>query len=189
MRANIGLVISTVMKVQSPLLSHHDKVSEGNMALVRAIDAFNPDRGIKFSTYACNVIARALTTMKKRTQARIYKRIRTVEYTPECEYNNWIDQTRNEEEQEYINQLRTIINENLAELSNVEIGIIKKRFNWECKLSKPLTLDEVGEIIGLSKERVRQIQVHAIDKIRTMMQVAKRKHAKRYTSNHAVRTT
>lgn len=169
-RANIGLVITIVTRVKSPLLDHSDKVSEGNAALMRAIGGFNPDRKIRFSTYACNAIIRALSRMKSRTEARYRKRIETVKFTPDCEYNNnWIDRIKDEVKQEYAGQLKLIIDKNLADLSNIEIDIIKQRFNWECKMTKPLTLGEIGDIVGLSKERVRQIQVNAIGKIRKMI--------------------
>ena len=41
-------------------------VSEGNMALMRAVDKFSVDRGFKFSTYACRAILKAFsrTAMK-----------------------------------------------------------------------------------------------------------------------------
>ena len=36
-------------------------VSEGNMALIRAVDKFNVERGFKFSTYACRAILKAFS--------------------------------------------------------------------------------------------------------------------------------
>ena len=48
--------------------------------------------------------------------------------------------------------------------------VIRRRFNWEQKEETPLTLEEVGKIIGVTKERVRQIQNKALVKIRAVME-------------------
>ncbi len=48
--------------------------------------------------------------------------------------------------------------------------MIKRRFNWEQQDESPLTLEEVGKIIGVTKERVRQIQNKALAKIRLVME-------------------
>jgi len=48
--------------------------------------------------------------------------------------------------------------------------VIKRRFNWEQAEEHPLTLEEVGRIIGVTKERVRQIQNKALIKIRAVME-------------------
>ena len=48
--------------------------------------------------------------------------------------------------------------------------MIRRRFNWEQSDDAPLTLEEVGQIIGVTKERVRQIQNKALAKIRQVME-------------------
>ena len=48
--------------------------------------------------------------------------------------------------------------------------MIKRRFNWQQQDETPLTLEEVGQIIGVTKERVRQIQNKALIKIREVME-------------------
>jgi RNA polymerase primary sigma factor len=55
-------------------------------------------------------------------------------------------------------------------LSNVEETVIRRRFNWQEEADSPLTLEEVGKIIGVTKERVRQIQNKALAKIRQVME-------------------
>ena len=45
-----------------------------------------------------------------------------------------------------------------------------RRFNWKQEDDSALTLEEVGQIIGVTKERVRQIQNKALMKIRTVME-------------------
>jgi RNA polymerase primary sigma factor len=48
--------------------------------------------------------------------------------------------------------------------------VIRRRFNWQQREEHPLTLEEVGQIIGVTKERVRQIQNKALAKIRLVME-------------------
>ena len=55
-------------------------------------------------------------------------------------------------------------------LSDVEQTVIRRRFNWQQEEEHPLTLEEVGQIIGVTKERVRQIQNKALLKIKSVME-------------------
>jgi DNA-directed RNA polymerase sigma subunit (sigma70/sigma32) len=48
--------------------------------------------------------------------------------------------------------------------------VIRRRFNWQQQEDTPLTLEEVGKIIGVTKERVRQIQNKALLKIKSVME-------------------
>jgi hypothetical protein len=52
----------------------------------------------------------------------------------------------------------------------VEQAVIKRRFNWQQAEESPMTLEEVGKTIGVTKERVRQIQNKALAKIRLVME-------------------
>lgn len=52
MTANLRLVMSLARRYRHPTLSYLDLVQEGMLGLMRAVEKFEPDRGIKFSTYA-----------------------------------------------------------------------------------------------------------------------------------------
>jgi len=65
--------------------------------------------------------------------------------------------------------------DNQAELTDVEREVIHHRFAIEKhtkrgETSSPLTLEQVGQIVGLTKERVRQIQNKALEKIRRTLE-------------------
>ncbi len=51
-RANLRLVVRIASRFQQNLLPLHDRVQEGNLGLMKAIDRFDPTRGFRFSTYA-----------------------------------------------------------------------------------------------------------------------------------------
>jgi RNA polymerase primary sigma factor len=167
-RTNLALVLAMAKRARLGDIDFAEVVSEGNMALLRAVDKFNVDRGFKFSTYACRAILKAFSRA-----AQKHTRHRTrfpVEFEPEMEKSDWNDQRRGRVEADCVDELKQIIDRNLADLSNVEQTVLRRRFNWEQTQETPLTLEEVGKIIGVTKERVRQIQNKAMSKIRQLME-------------------
>jgi len=167
-RTNLALVLAMAKRTRLGDVDFSEIVSEGNMALMRAVDKFNVDKGFKFSTYACRAILKAFSrTAQKHTR---YRGRFPVEFEPEMEKSDWADKRRDIVEDECIDELKTIVNRNLADLSNVEQTVLRRRFNWEQKSESPLTLEEVGKIIGVTKERVRQIQNKALLKIKQVME-------------------
>ncbi len=93
-----------------------------------------------------------------------------VEFEPDYEKSDWADKRRDQVEEDCVDELKQIVDRNLADLSSVEQTVIKRRFNWQQADESPLTLEEVGKIIGVTKERVRQIQNKALAKIRNVME-------------------
>jgi len=167
-RTNLALVLAMAKRVRLGDVDFAEVVSEGNMALIRAVDKFNVERGFKFSTYACRAILKAFsrTAMKfNRHRSRF-----PVEFEPDLEKSDWSDRRRDQVEEECIDELKTIVDQNRAELSDVEQTVIRRRFNWQESEATPLTLEQVGRIIGVTKERVRQIQNKALAKIKAVME-------------------
>ena len=74
-----------------------------------------------------------------------------------------------------MDELKSILGENLARLSDVEQCVIRARFAIDNDVSeqdvtKGKTLEQVGEMIGVTKERVRQIQNKALGKLKTVLE-------------------
>jgi RNA polymerase primary sigma factor len=167
-RTNLALVLAMAKRTRLGDVDFSEVVSEGNMALLRAVDKFSADRGFKFSTYACRAILKAFSrTAMKASKLRMRF---PVEFEPDLEKSDWADRRRDQIEDDCIDELKAIVDGNLADLSSVEQTVIRRRFNWEQEKESPLTLEEVGKIIGVTKERVRQIQNKALAKIRTVME-------------------
>jgi RNA polymerase sigma factor (sigma-70 family) len=167
-RTNLALVLAMAKRTRLGDIDFAEVVSEGNMALLRAVDKFNVDRGFKFSTYACRAILKAFS--RTSLKASKYKTRFPVEFEPEYEKSDWADRRRDAVEEDCVDELKQIVDRNLAELSDVEQTVIRRRFNWQQQEESPLTLEEVGQIIGVTKERVRQIQNKALTKIRLVME-------------------
>ena len=167
-RTNLALVLAMAKRTRLGETDFAEIVSEGNMALLRAVDKFNVERGFKFSTYACRAILKAFsrTAMKSSRHRTRFP----VEFEPDLEKSDWADRKRDQVEEDCVDELKQIVDRNLAELSDVEQTVIRRRFNWQQQEESPLTLEEVGKIIGVTKERVRQIQNKALIKIRNVME-------------------
>src|SRR5690606_26742148 len=58
---NLALVLAMAKRTRMSEVDFADLVSEGNMALLRAVDKFDAGRGYKFSTYACRAILKAFS--------------------------------------------------------------------------------------------------------------------------------
>jgi RNA polymerase primary sigma factor len=86
-----------------------------------------------------------------------------------------MEKKREGHEDDCVDEIRQIIRENLAELTDIEQEVIEHRFALGHKQEAqpdagPLTLEQVGKIIGVTKERVRQIQNKALEKIRVTLE-------------------
>ncbi|MGE5610874.1 MAG: sigma-70 family RNA polymerase sigma factor [Bacillota bacterium] len=167
-RTNLALVLAMAKRTRLGQVDFAEVVSEGNMALLRAVDKFNVERGFKFSTYACRAILKAFS--RTALKASRHRNRFPVEFEPDLEKSDWSDRRREAVEEECIDELKTIVERNLADLTNVEQTVIRRRFNWEEQAESSLTLEEVGKIIGVTKERVRQIQNKALAKIKQVME-------------------
>ena len=163
--SNLALVLAMAKRLKSSSLEFGDLVSEGNMALLRSIEKFDIDRGFKFSTYACRAILKAFSRMGlKHTK---YRERFPTEFDPMLESSNEPAQRRREDEMERAQEAVHVVVNNTAQLSDIEQEVIHHRFGIDAGAhGKRLTLAQVGDLIGLTKERVRQIQNRALEKLR-----------------------
>ena len=133
------------------------------MALLRSVEKFDVSRGFKFSTYACRAILKSFNRLATKTGT--YRRRFPREYDPELERSDWDVRKHEIQRDDSIDAVREILARNQARLSDVERTVVMERFAIMTR-GKGKTLAEVGEIVGLTNERVRQIQNIALAKIR-----------------------
>jgi RNA polymerase primary sigma factor len=162
-RANLALVLAMAKRTKIPNVEFGEVVSEGNMALLRSVEKFDVSRGFKFSTYACRAILKSFNRLATKTGR--YRQRFPVEYDPEMERSDY-DVNRHEAERaDSVEAVREILSLNRARLTEVERTVVMERFAISSR-GRRRTLAEVGKIVGLTNERVRQIQNHALGKIR-----------------------
>ncbi len=165
---NLALVLAMAKRVRGTDLDFADLISEGNMALLRAIDKFDVSKGFKFSTYACRAILKAFSRHGvKHTQ---YKSMFPTDFDPALEKSDHQQRKNATHEEDCASEVRRIVEHNDAELTDVEQAVIEHRFALNDAQAPPLTLEQVGKLVGLTKERVRQIQNKALTKIRTTLE-------------------
>lgn len=161
---NLGLAHLMIRRFRAGVLDEDDLLSEAMYALGRGIERFNPWKGFRFSTYACNVITRSLSR-RRHGEAR-YRNLFPVQH--EASYDK--PTPRPDVRQELcLERLRQALDRNLGELTDIEATIISRRFPRE--LESRQTFEEIGRLIGLSKERVRQIQNTALKKLREVLEL------------------
>jgi len=161
-RANLRLVVSIAKRRVSPGDSFFDLVSDGNMSLIRAVEKFDYARGNKFSTYASWAImknyARTIPDEHKRRD-----RFRAAD----MEMLQTATDRRADEYQQRLaaNDRLQQVSKFLDRLDQREQTIIIRRYGLDHE-REPQTLKEVGSALGVTKERVRQIEAKALEKLR-----------------------
>ena len=171
-RVNLPLVLAMAKRTRITGVDPADLISEGNLALLRSVDKFDCARGYKFSTYACRSILKAFSRVAVRT-AR-YRGHFPTEFDPTLEKSDYLELKRRHLESDCIDELRTILGQNLAGLNPIEETVIRARFALDedsaSDQRKAKTLEQVGAMIGVTKERVRQIQNKALGKLRVVLE-------------------
>jgi RNA polymerase primary sigma factor len=164
--SNLGLVYDSIRRNRFGILDPDEMSSEGMMALLRAADTFDPWRGYHFSTYACNAITRAFSRCALHESKRRGKICGAfdVEFEPAD-----IPARRHASQGAlFAERLHQALQASDSTLTEAEKVVLARRFPLE-EDRKRQTLEDVGAQMDLSKERVRQIQLSAIAKLRGIM--------------------
>jgi len=168
-RANTSLVLAMARRSRNSGVDIGELVCEGNIALLRCVDKFDAARGFKFSTYACRAIMSSFARLASKSSR--YRTQFPAPFDPTLERSDDLERRRIEDAEDCVDGLSSILAENSAELSAVEQRVIAARFALGTEPSpegrtRVPTLEQVGASLGVSKERVRQIQNRALRKLR-----------------------
>ena len=159
---NRKLIYRAVRRRMSAQNRAEDMIGDCHIVLIQAVAAYNPWLGIRFSTYAYTCLVRALARMSQRLSTDWLARSMSLESLPDGEPRG-----RFQPEPSTLGMFR--VDEYLREdhplLSYREKMILAKRFSMGDDPANQ-TLEKVGKAMGLSKERVRQVQASALTKLR-----------------------
>ncbi len=225
--SNLRLVVKLAHEYHRNPLALLDLVQEGNIGLMQAVKKYDPDRGVKLSSYAAwwiraYILRYIMDNWKMvklgttEAQRKLFFKLRQEQdklvsqgYAPDpkvlaarlnvteqdvVEMDQRLghdelsidaplgDDSRNTRAERYLpstavgaeerlgnEELKKLFREKLAEFASTLEG--KERFIFESRLSadEPLTLQDIGDKYGVSRERARQIEAALINRMREYM--------------------
>jgi RNA polymerase primary sigma factor len=190
-QANLRFVILVAKRYRNRGVPLEDLVNEGNIGLIHAAERFDPDRGVRFVSYAVWWIRQAiLKAIPENSRLIRIPRSRSGELPSTTELRMQAAQktlsldspVRGMENEDPFGacledrsvprpeevlvgaSLQEHLDSELAGLSYREACILRDRFGLAG--NKRITLLEIGRKHGLSTERVRQVEKKALRKIR-----------------------
>jgi RNA polymerase primary sigma factor len=158
--SNLALVVFVARRWGATGHGLFELVSDGNVALLRAAERFDFARGVRFSTYAYWAITRDFARRIPKERIRRSRFATGHETALEALADYRDADTLGATDQE---QSRNSIQQMLGQLDKREQTIIALRFGL---FDDMRTLVELGRELGISKERVRQIESRALCKLR-----------------------
>jgi RNA polymerase primary sigma factor len=167
-RANVRLVGSFVKKLIRPGQDFFEMLSDGYLSLIRASQSFDFSLGAKFSTYASWAIVNNFVRSGPRERARRGRFLTGQERVIDAASDQRPDGHHCEARQERLQEAVAAL---LGRLDDRERMIISRRFGFDGAEEK--TLREVGEELGVTKERVRQLESRARSKLHEFATEAK----------------
>jgi RNA polymerase primary sigma factor len=166
-KSNMRLVISIVKKFVNLQNGFDDLLSDGIIALLRAVDKFDVGLGFRFSTYATQVVRR---NSYRRVMEKQAERQRNISSIHESGIDVGDDQKESSMSESRWNELRSKLSTMLDDLDRREKFIIRARFSLGGH-RRIQTLQRLADKLGVSKERIRQLEKRALDKLRGMVEL------------------
>jgi RNA polymerase sigma factor (sigma-70 family) len=160
-RANLRLVVSIAKRHVGPSNNFFELVSDGNMSLIRAVEKFDYARGNKFSTYASWAI---MKNFARTIPEENYRRDRFVTGHEEMFEAAADNRTDEHEYESALKRMQDAVKGMLGRLDDRERRIIISRYGLGGASEQ--TLEQLGRELGITKERVRQIESRAQEKLR-----------------------
>ena len=160
-RANLRLVVSIAKKHVGRSDNFFELVSDGNMSLIRAVEKFDYARGNKFSTYASWAIMKNFIRSIPIENHRRDRFVTGHDDLFEAAADNRSDEHEYESAQR---RMRDAVKGMLGRLDDRERRIIVSRFGLDGVGEQ--TLEQLGRELGVTKERVRQLEARAQNKLR-----------------------
>jgi RNA polymerase primary sigma factor len=162
---NLGLVLSLAKRMSGSGPEYSDRVSEGNLALLRAVHRYDCSFGFRFSTYAHRVILLSLIQLAHRWHR--HHRLFPFPWDPAMESDVHSRSEKDSNPPAQIHDILALLNHPNGVLSNLEKRIVEARYCLGSNRSKPMALKQVGDQFGLSVGRIRRMLNQALAKLRT----------------------
>ena len=190
--ANLRFVVSYAKRYRGLGVSFLDLIHQGNLGLIEAARRFDPARSVKFITYAVWWVRESLMhVLADQTRAfsfppKLFGALRRAPGgSPDVSLNEPVNRGAFAERDGASRELGDLLEQDgvppvdqemihqsdleelaaaLADLDGKEREVVRLRYGLED--DEPRTLQEIGDRLHLSRERVRQIETRAKDKLR-----------------------
>ena len=170
-RHNLAFVVAIARKQRRGTVRLDDLIQEGNVGLMRAVEKFDPGAGTRFSTYAVWWIRAYVGKYLKEARSTVRPQSGTVAQ-PDMSLDSAVDEDGETTHLERIEDdgpgpedlyLQTEGDRDVRDA----LGKVRKRIGelgWDIvhnrlEQDQPRTLEEIGKRWGVSRERVRQVEL------------------------------
>ena len=164
--SNTLFAVKHATTFQSDRVSLIDRIQDANLGLLKATSRFEPHRGFRFKTCAGWSIFSALQNGHKREEKKIYSldaNTQSVDSDSESFGNRLQYHMPDPEERAFQLALHDMFQSILETLSERERELVILRHGLEG--GPPYNNKQIGEIFGITKERVRQLLVEGESRI------------------------
>lgn len=168
---SLGLVVAFVRKLRLGAVRLDDVIQEGNLGLIRALETFDPYAGTRFSTYAIWWIRAYIGRYVKEARSIVRPRggkialadlslDASVDEEDDTTHLDRVEDVRPGPEDAFLTsesarEVRGVLALHRSRVGELGWDIIHSRIQHDT----PHTLEEVGARWGLSRERVRQVEL------------------------------
>lgn len=174
----VPYVIRNLTK-QTSTFSFEDLIQEGNLGLIKAAEKFNPKLGVKFSTYAVwwikaqvwlfldkNAVSVSVARRKHQQNRKAAKEGKECQAPSEVSLEALREAGKDFDAVDGVDfDVELLVREVLDQLPCKERYVLKERF-----LVGEKTLSDLGDVLGLSRERVRQIEIAALEQAKIFLE-------------------
>ena len=158
---NLRFVVNIAKGYRERGVPFADLISEGNLGLIHAANKFDPNKNIRFISYAVWWIRCYINDSIEEQMTN--SEVSTDEYENYQYHEDFINENF-EENLNNLNDRNSTIADLLICLKDRERRIIQMSFGLNGE--KEMTLDEISKVTDLSMERVRKIKDDAIMKLK-----------------------